>query len=92
MAGIPATWEAMVVQWHARQNDIKIPDWLQDWTHNQRQAILSIPEEWQAPKVEVMMEKIRAMDADKHWSISDILEELAETVRDDLRDNTKTFQ
>ena len=92
MAGIPATWEDMVVQWYARQNDIKIPDWLQDWTHNQRQAILSIPEEWQAPKVEVMMEKIRAMDADKHWSISDILEELAETVRDDLRDNTKTFK
>lgn len=87
-AGIPATWEDMVVQWYARQNDIKIPDWLQDWTDAQRQAILNIPENWQQPKVEVMMEKIRAMDADKHWSISDILEVLAEGARDDLRNTT----
>ena len=84
-AGIPATWEDMVVQWYARQNDIKLPDWLQDWTDAQRQAILNIPENWQQPKVEVMMERIRAMDADKHWSISDILEVLAEGQRDILR-------
>ena len=84
-AGIPATWEDMVVQWYARQNDIKLPDWLQDWTDAQRQAILNIPENWQQPKVEVMMERIRAMDAAKHWSISDILEVLAEGQRDILR-------
>lgn len=83
IAGIPATWEDDVVLWWARKNGLPLPDWKADWTNNQRDLILAIPENWQLPKVEVMMEVIKKDGAKNMWKWEDVLDEANSIIKDD---------
>lgn len=78
IAGIPATWEDDVALWWARKNNLPLPDWKADWTNHQRELILAIPENWQLPKVEVMMEVIAKEGHKRHWTLKDVMREAAE--------------
>ena len=76
LTGIPTTWgEDLALWWKYKNGEISL-DYASDFTVEQMELLEAIPANWELPKVEVMVERIRNMPTPDAAQIKDIARDI----------------